>query len=123
MLDLYEGVIPGLRDHLTHFEVATPATLARYAGNGDGAIYGWENSPANAVSRRLHHWTPLPGLFVCGHWTQPGSSAFRVDLLRRRDAMTIRGAGYADQFLRALDLERGPGSARARGCRWPSGSP
>jgi prolycopene isomerase len=99
-----ERVLPDLRRHLRFVEVAGPETLARYAGNEDGAIYGWENSPQHAGSRRLHHWTPLPGLFMCGHWTQPGSGAFRVIFSGVETTMAVLGAGYADEFLRGLDL-------------------
>ena len=104
VLDSYADVVPDLRDGLTFLETATPRTLARYAGNRDGAIYGWENSPAQAGSRRMHHRTPIGGLFLCGHWTQPGSGAFRVVFSGIETTLNVLGAGYADQFLRDLGL-------------------
>ena len=85
LLAAYEPLLPGLRESLTFLESATPRTLERYSANHAGAIYGWENSPAHAGTRRLHHRTPVEGLFLCGHWTQPGSGSFRVIFSGRRD--------------------------------------
>jgi prolycopene isomerase len=103
VLQLYEErYLPGLREHLKFLEVASPRTIARYQGNDDGPIYGWENSPANAGSRRLHHDTAVEGLYLCGHFTQPGSGAFRAFFSGAEAAMKINGARYADKFMRTL---------------------
>ena len=60
--------------------------------------------PAHAGTRRLHHRTPVEGLFLCGHWTQPGSGSFRVIFSGVETTMNVLGAGYADQFLAGLEL-------------------
>lgn len=44
------------------------------------APFGWEESVASAGSRRLPQRTPVPGLYLAGHWTQPGSGAYRAIL-------------------------------------------
>ncbi len=100
-----EPMLPGLRDSLTFMESATPRTIARFGGSRDGALYGWENSPFQAGTRRLHHRTPVEGLFLCGHWTQPGSGTFRAIFSGVETTMNILGAGFADHFLRGLVLE------------------
>ena len=105
MFDAYEAVIPGLRDSLTFLEIAPPAAIARHGGSRDGAIYGWENSPAQAGSRRVHHRTPIPGLYLCGHWTQPGSGTFRVIFSGIETTLNVLGAGDADKFLRELAFD------------------
>jgi phytoene dehydrogenase-like protein len=104
VLELYEPAIPGLRESLTYLESATPRTLANYGGSRGGELYGWENSPDQAGTRRLHQRTPVEGLFLCGHWTQPGSGTFRAIFSGVETAVNILGAGYADQFLRGLEL-------------------
>src|SRR4051812_18129377 len=104
VLAMSEAVLPGLRENLTHLESATPRTIARFGGAREGELYGWENSPMQAGTRRLHHRTPVEGLFLCGHWTQPGSGTFRAIFSGVETTMNILGAGFADQFLRGLQL-------------------
>jgi prolycopene isomerase len=78
LLDEVEAIVPGLRASLTFVEAASPRTLERYTLNHGGALYGWEPSPAQAAARRLNQTTPLPGLYLAGHWTQPGGGVFGV---------------------------------------------
>lgn len=73
-----ETVVPGLRDHLTFMEGATPRTMERYTLNNAGAVYGWEQSPDQAGLNRLSHRSPVDGLWLTGHWTQPGSGILTV---------------------------------------------
>ena len=77
LMDEAERILPGFREGLTHAEVATPLTLERYTGVQRGAIYGWDNTPAQSVPKRLSQQTPLPGLYLAGHWANPGSGSFR----------------------------------------------
>ncbi len=78
MLAAWEPVFPGLRESLTFVEMATPLTLERMTGNTDGAAYGWDNVPNQTGGRRSPHFTPIEGLFMSGHWTQPGSGTIRT---------------------------------------------
>jgi prolycopene isomerase len=78
ILDAFGPSFPGLRDSLTFRESATPVTLERYTLNHNGAAYGWENTPKQTGGRRSSHVTPLEGLLLAGHWTQPGSTSLRV---------------------------------------------
>jgi phytoene desaturase len=72
MLGEVEAALPGVRDHLAFVEGASPRTVERYTLNLTGAIYGWEQSPQQVGRNRLAHPTPIPGLYLSGHWTQPG---------------------------------------------------
>ena len=72
MLDAFEHVVPGLRDSLTFTETATPETFHRFTRNQGGAIYGWESTPNQSGGRRSPNEPPVEGLFLAGHWTQPG---------------------------------------------------
>jgi prolycopene isomerase len=75
LLDEMDGVLPGFRDGLSFVEGATPLAMERYSLNQRGALYGWANTPGQTGSRRLSNKTPLPGLFLAGHWTQPGTGS------------------------------------------------
>ena len=109
-----EELIPGIRDSLTFIEGATPMALERYSLNKDGALYGWENTPAQTLTKRLSNRTPIDGLYLSGAWTQPGSGTIGVMQSGFQTAQAI--AGYADQgtFLDALGYT-GPPSERLRG--------
>jgi prolycopene isomerase len=78
MLDEFDTVYPGLKDNLTYCESATPDTLHRFTLNHQGAAYGWANTPRQQGSKRLSHATPINDLYLCGHWTQPGTGSIRV---------------------------------------------
>jgi prolycopene isomerase len=72
-----EGVFPGFRERMTFSELYTPTMFQQATLNYHGAAYGWENAPDQMATRRLSHQTPVSGLYMSGHWTQPGGS-FRV---------------------------------------------
>lgn len=98
LLRSFEGALPGLRDHLKFVQSGTPLTLERYTGNYRGATYGWELIPAQIGSKRLSHQSPLPGLYLSGHWTEEGPASFRVVLSGINTANLIlhdAGAGEA----------------------------
>nr|WP_042186644.1 NAD(P)/FAD-dependent oxidoreductase [Kibdelosporangium sp. MJ126-NF4]CEL17429.1 Carotenoid cis-trans isomerase [Kibdelosporangium sp. MJ126-NF4]CTQ91344.1 Carotenoid cis-trans isomerase (EC 5.2.-.-) [Kibdelosporangium sp. MJ126-NF4] len=95
-LGLIERVFPGFRDGLTYVQSATPLTLERYTLNHRGAAYGWENTPAQAGSKRLTYRTPVAGLYLAGHWSQ-AASALRVIVSGSHAAQDIlRTAGEPD---------------------------
>lgn len=72
-----EKVIPGLGDAIVFKDSGTPWTMERYSGNRQGAIYGWDSSP-KSLATRLSMETPIPGLFLAGHWTRPGGGLYAV---------------------------------------------
>jgi prolycopene isomerase len=78
VLDAFEPVYPGLRDSITYIETATPPALERHSRNRFGAAYGWENTPTQTGGKRSPHVTPLDGLLLSGHWTQPGTGSLRA---------------------------------------------
>lgn len=104
LLALLERRIPGIGAQLTHAEVATPPLFERYSGNWGGALYGWESSPDQAGGRRLSRVTPVRGLLLSGHWTQPGMGSFRVLFSGVETTMVVAGQGYAEEFLHRMGL-------------------
>ena len=83
----------GLGESLAFVESGTPRTLERYTRNTDGALYGWELSPAQVGSGRLSGATPIPGLRLVGHWTQPGGGVYGVVSSGIVTARSVLGPG------------------------------
>jgi phytoene dehydrogenase-like protein len=71
MIRLAEKAIPQLSGHLDFVESGTPLTLERYTNNSQGATYGWEQNMKQMTSRP-QHGTAIEGLYLSGHWTDPG---------------------------------------------------
>jgi phytoene dehydrogenase-like protein len=72
MIDLAEGIAPGLRRHAEVVEVSTPLTNMRFAGTMGGSIYGFGQPPRDNMLWRMDYKGPLQGLYFVGAWTQPG---------------------------------------------------
>ena len=89
-----EARFPGLGEHTLMMEGATPRTMERYTLNLTGAIYGWEVSPQQVGRNRLGHKTPIEGLYLSGHWTQPGGGIYGVVVSGIQTAQII--LGYKD---------------------------
>jgi phytoene dehydrogenase-like protein len=67
---LASAVFPGLEKRIVVTDAATPDTLVRYTGNREGAL-GWNYTP-EGISGRPDNASPVPGLWLTGHWTVPG---------------------------------------------------
>lgn len=76
LIDIADAAFPGLREHLTFVEAATPRTLERYTRNSGGAMYGWSAAPGQVGPSRLPPATSIDGLHLAGHWTQPGPGVY-----------------------------------------------
>jgi phytoene dehydrogenase-like protein len=69
------SIYPGIQDSVLQRFSSTPMTLAKVAGNTDGAIVGWafSNNPIPAESRLPRILkaiqTPIPGILQAGQWT------------------------------------------------------
>jgi len=109
MLNTLEASIyPGLKNAVLHSFTSTPVTMAKVAGNSDGAITGWafSNAPMPAENRLPKIIkaikTPLPGVFQAGQWTY-SPSGLPISILTGKLA--------ADRVIRELK-NRHPGSFR-----------
>jgi phytoene dehydrogenase-like protein len=69
---LERRLIPGLSQHLTWLEGATPLTHERFVGATGGTSYGVENSVRQFGMFRQGHTTPIRNLFLCGASTVSG---------------------------------------------------
>jgi prolycopene isomerase len=90
LIRLAGEAIPDLEGHIVVREAASPLTFHRYTGNSMGASSGWSMDAKE--QNKLPQKTPLPNLFLAGHWTfNPGGmpAAFMTG---RRAAELVRRA-------------------------------
>ncbi len=64
--------IPNLEKRIKVKIETTPKTIERWTGNRWGAAYGWAQIPKQSGIYRLPRTTPIPNLYLTGHWTSPG---------------------------------------------------
>jgi prolycopene isomerase len=64
--------IPNLEKRIKVKIETTPKTIERWTGNRWGAAYGWAQIPRQSGIYRLPRTTPIPNLYLTGHWTSPG---------------------------------------------------
>lgn len=104
MLAQAERRVPGLTSHIRFAEGGTPRTMERYTRNTDGAIYGWELSPAQVGPGRLAETTPLAGLHLAGHWTRPGGGIYGVVLSGIEAATRVLGMKTPETLWKELGV-------------------
>ncbi|HEX2485994.1 MAG TPA: NAD(P)/FAD-dependent oxidoreductase [Myxococcota bacterium] len=102
LLALAEDVVPGLRAATSFCEAGTPRTLERYTRNAAGALYGFALSPEQVGPGRPAPTTPLPGLLLAGHWTQPGGGVYGVLASGVEAARLALGLPNASELWKAL---------------------
>jgi phytoene desaturase len=64
--------IPNLEKRIVVKIETTPKTIERWTRNRWGAAYGWAQIPKQSGIYRLSRTTPIPNLYLTGHWTSPG---------------------------------------------------
>jgi prolycopene isomerase len=96
MLDLAEQVLPDLREHITFVAGAADGEQQQYPLHRLGTIYGWANSVGQTGPRRLPNKTPVSGLYLAGHWTQPGSGVWTVVLSGINAARYVLGKNMSE---------------------------
>jgi prolycopene isomerase len=66
------ALVPNLEKRIKVRIETTPKTIERWTGNQWGAAYGWAQTPKQSGIYRLPRTTPIPNLYLTGHWTSPG---------------------------------------------------
>jgi len=97
-----ERRVPGFAGHIKMIELGTPQTMVRYTKNSDGALYGWELSPSHVGPGRPDVRSPVPGLYLAGHWTRPGGGIYGVVTSGMLAARAMLGAASEDDLWRLL---------------------
>jgi phytoene desaturase len=64
--------IPDLERRILVRVETTPKTIEQWTSNRWGAAYGWAQIPSQSGIYRLQRATPIPNLYLTGHWTSPG---------------------------------------------------
>ena len=64
--------IPRLERRIVVKIETTPKTIEQWTRNQQGAAYGWAQIPRQSGISRLSRTTPIPNLYLTGHWTSPG---------------------------------------------------
>ncbi|OGP78449.1 MAG: hypothetical protein A2V86_10605 [Deltaproteobacteria bacterium RBG_16_49_23] len=72
------ALIPGLEKRILVKAETTPRTIQKWTGNLLGAAYGWAQIPGQSGIHCLQRTTPVPNLFLTGHWTSPGGGIAAV---------------------------------------------
>ena len=70
--DRLERVIPGIKQEIDHYEVATAKTIERYTLNPQGTVYGYAQTPEQCVPNRIKQKSPIENLYFASAWTFPG---------------------------------------------------
>jgi prolycopene isomerase len=65
-------LIPNLEERIVVKVETTPKTIEQWTCNRWGAAYGWAQIPRQSGIYRLSRTTPIPNLYLTGHWTSPG---------------------------------------------------
>jgi phytoene dehydrogenase-like protein len=86
-----EQLIPNLSQHIVTRVHRTPLDLQRDTGNADGAFAGWSFAPEQLSRGRPFQRTPVPGLYLAGHWTTPSAGVPWVMLSGYNTASMILG--------------------------------
>lgn len=72
------ALIPDLNQRILVKAETTPKAIEKWTGNVQGAAYGWTQIPSQSGIYRLQRITPIPNLFLTGHWTSPGGGIAAV---------------------------------------------
>lgn len=106
LIKMAEKVIPDLGRHLDFVESGSPLTMERYTNNSQGATYGWEQNMKQMTSRP-QHGTPISGLYLSGHWTDPGGGVVSALLSGYKLYHKIIGEADSAQELAKLSIQAG----------------
>jgi len=83
------AVIPDLEKRIVVKMEATPKTIEQWTRNRWGAAYGWAQIPRQSGIHRLSRTTPIPNLYLTGHWTSPGGGIAGVVASGELTAQTV----------------------------------
>lgn len=76
-IELLNKMLPGIKNYIEFYDAAGPTTLYRYTMNSEGALYGWEQNPAQVFLNAFPSTSKINNLILAGHWTFPGEVLFR----------------------------------------------
>jgi prolycopene isomerase len=89
LIDHASAMIPNLKKRIVVKIETTPRTIEQWTRNRWGAAYGWSQIPRQSGIYRLSRTTPIPNLYLTGHWTSPGGGIAGVVASGELTAETI----------------------------------
>jgi len=111
-------ICPELRQHILFYEVATPVTHWRYTGNMGGTMMGAKPGRANMQNKVARYHTPVPNVFLGGHWAElgggvpiaakAGANAALLVLKKEKKAVFQLLAGYMDGKVALKQVQESP---------------
>ena len=84
-----DRMLPGLSEHVVVASSASALTSRRFTWNHQGAMLGWEMSPAQLGTGRPAISGLVPDLHLVGHWTQPGGGITPVIVSAQQAARAV----------------------------------
>jgi phytoene dehydrogenase-like protein len=91
LLSELERVLPGVGRHVEVATTASALTAWRFTRNEQGAMLGWDMAPDQLGAARSGVRGPVAGLFLTGHWVQPGGGITPVIVSAVQAAEAILG--------------------------------
>jgi len=91
ILERLDAIVPGFSRAVVTVLSASAQTSHRYTLNHQGAMLGWEMSPAQLGPARPGIEGPIDGLHFVGHWTRPGGGVTPVIVSAMRVADRVAG--------------------------------
>ena len=89
ILHRMEQIIPGFRSHIVVSLSASAKTSWRYTRNHQGAMLGWQMSPAQLGHHRPDIRFPIQNVYLTGHWTRPGGGITPVIVSAQNAASAV----------------------------------
>ncbi|MDH5401522.1 MAG: hypothetical protein OEY49_03435 [Candidatus Heimdallarchaeota archaeon] len=72
-LEKLENTFPGIKKYVVYTEMSTPRTIERYTLNPNGIVYGFAQTPKQAMlNRRKYSKSPVKNLYFASAWGFPG---------------------------------------------------
>jgi phytoene dehydrogenase-like protein len=71
-IEKLDKLIPGIKEEIEYYEVATPKTIRRYTLNPNGSFLGFANTPAQSGRKRMPQETLIQNLYFASAWTMYG---------------------------------------------------
>jgi len=72
LIERLNKLIPGIKEEIEYYEVATPKTIRRYTLNPEGTAYGFAQIPKQAGRKRVQQESLIENLYFASAWTMPG---------------------------------------------------
>jgi phytoene dehydrogenase-like protein len=89
LLKAVRETLPALGDELSLEMTLNPEDIFRHTSNRGGSFCGWEMNADRYGPDRISHRLSRRGIFLAGHWTDPGPSILNCALSGRKAAMSI----------------------------------